>query len=82
MTREELERRVRMLLPLGSMKRAEAERTADAVIRLVVEACCAVATESRMDFDRHGNHEAAKGCSDVVESLRSTFLPPKDPSNG
>lgn len=70
MTREELERRVRRLLPLGSMKRADAERTADAVIRLVVEACI-----SKSAFFLGG--DAGLGAV-----LRSTFLPPKDRSNG
>ncbi len=83
MTREELERRVRMLIPLAAIKRAEAERTADALIRLAVEACCddlktMPGTSSQLPLFRDGfNH----GVACAVARLRATFLP-KDPSNG
>lgn len=82
MTREELERRVRMLLPLGSMKRAEAEATADAVIRLVVEACCAVAREEERQQDIYYGAANSGGAAAVEDALSHAFLSMTEPTDG
>jgi hypothetical protein len=52
---------------------------ADAVIRLVVEACVSRLRNPNRDADYSWHGEAL---DDAAADLEATFLPPQDPSNG
>jgi len=75
MTREELERAVIRDIINGATHWVAPEAVASSVIRLVVEACAAE-VELFLRTDKYAWPPNIPGL------LRSTFLPPKDPSNG
>lgn len=71
MTREELERAVSAeLVGWDTVRRTGRAGAADAVIRLVVEACCAKADECQGGF------------TSLAAALRRTFLPTTEPTDG
>lgn len=70
MTREELAEEIAFMLTEHRADGVLADHTADAVIRLVVEACCAKADECQGGF------------TSIAAVLRHTFLPAKEPANG
>jgi len=78
MTREELERKVQHRIAYA----VHLPKSAQAIVALVVGACCAVARETERQQDNDHGAANTGGAAATEDALRSTFLPPKDPSNG
>jgi hypothetical protein len=76
MTREELREQIEQQLSAVDVHYSHQGPTADAVIRLVVEAC---ANSLRQRFSNASEKWFAAETSDHLHSI---FLPPKDLSNG
>lgn len=82
MTREELAEEIALMLTEHRADGVLADHTADAVIRLVVEACCERLTVLRGRVLKDGFAAFAVGVQEARRDLMQTFLPTTEPTDG
>ena len=81
MTREELAEEIAFMLTEHRADGVLADHTADAVIRLVVEACCKKLEQEAEELGDEGDLYAGAYLSAEAD-LRRTFLPTTEPTDG